>query len=120
MLASKERRVLLVDMAPQANATTHLGIEPAGACSTSQLLIRERPATELVRRSSRPGLDVLPSHINLARAELRLMAEVARELQLRRALVPLLGKYEYVFFDGPPTLGLFPTQVISASSAILV
>lgn len=114
------KRVLLVDMDPQANATTHLGFTPDPERCTVQLLVQQTAASQLILQTKTPGLDLLPSHLVLSNAEFELASAYGRELVLKRALRAVASSYDLIFFDSPPTLGLFPTQVIIASTHILV
>ncbi len=118
-LARRGRRVLVVDLDPQANATSGLGVakEPPG---TYELLIEGVEARSVVRPTSEAGLDVIPSRSDLAGAEVELVAMMAREFRLRRALEPIAGAYDYIFVDCPPSLGLLTVNALTAADEVLV
>ena len=130
---SNGKRVLLVDADPQANATaTFLGVPFAagpqehptiyevlmGRAETTHVL----RAVELPQRGQVPAatLDVLPAHLNLAAAELELVAEFQRENRLRDALAPLLDNYHFVIIDCPPSLGLLTLNALMAASEVII
>lgn len=118
-LAQRGRAVLIVDLDPQANATSGLGVakEPPG---TYELLIEGVEARSVVRATSQPGLEIIASRSDLAGAEVELVPMMAREFRLRRALEPLAGAYDYVFVDCPPSLGLLTVNALAAADEVLV
>lgn len=119
-LADAGQRVLLVDMDPQANATTHLGLVPDPERSTHALIMRRAEAKDLVQPTSRATREVIASHLSLSNAEMELASAVGREHRLARMIQPIANNYDFLLFDGPPTLGLFPIQVMCASRVLLV
>lgn len=120
-LAVAERTVLLVDLDPQANATSGVGIDREGLkLSTYDALIRGRKVTEILVRSNVPRLEVVPSEPDLAAAEVELAALDDRELVLRRILSDVAGQYEFVLVDCPPALGLLTVNALAAADALLV
>ncbi len=120
-LAACEKRVLVVDMDPQGNATTGLGLTPAArARGTYQAVVERAPILDCVVATLVPGLDVVPSSIDLSGAEIELVDVAQREYRLREALPPALPKYDYVFIDCPPALGLLTLNALAAADAVLV
>src|SRR5262245_55111104 len=123
-LASLEKRVLLVDMDPQANLTLHLKIDiHALERSTYTLLTgRSSPTETMVHPSSFPSLAVLPANIDLAGAEIELVNAVGRETILRTALQAFLSEeaFDFVFFDCPPSLGLLSLNALTSSREVFI
>ncbi|MEE8145770.1 MAG: ParA family protein [Kiloniellales bacterium] len=120
-LAACEKRVLVVDMDPQGNATTGLGLTPAArARGTYQAVVERAPILDCVVATLVPGLDVVPSSIDLSGAEIELVDLAQREYRLREALSPALPKYDYLFIDCPPALGLLTLNALAAADAVLV
>lgn len=116
-LAAAGRRVLLVDLDAQANASTSLGADPrtlqAGAY---QLLIGALPAPQVIRRTAHNGLDLLPATPDLAGAEVELTAAASRERHLARGLAPVADRYDYILVDDPPSLGLLTINGLTAAT----
>ncbi|HVL80347.1 MAG TPA: ParA family protein [Actinomycetota bacterium] len=120
-LAAKGRRTLLVDLDPQANATTGVGIDHRDLPgSVYDVIVAGAEARSFIRRSEHPNLDVLPSSIDLAGAELELVSALARETKLRSALERLSDDYDVIFIDCPPSLGLLTVNALTASEMVLV
>jgi chromosome partitioning protein len=120
-LAEVGRRVLLVDLDPQANATTGVGIDHRTLeASTYDVLVLGADAASVVRRTRWDRLDVLPSSIDLAGAELELVPAFARETKLRGALEGLAPNYDVVVIDCPPSLGLLVVNALAAADSMLV
>jgi chromosome partitioning protein len=121
-LAELGYKVLLVDFDPQGGCALGLGIEP-GALDLSvynALLDRSCDVEEVIQKTSVPNLDLLPSNIDLAAAELMLVNEVAREQTLLRVLTPLRMKYNFMLIDCPPSLGLLTINGLTAADHVLV
>ncbi|MFN2389692.1 MAG: ParA family protein [Actinomycetota bacterium] len=121
-LAELERRVLVVDFDPQGGCSLALGIEP-GTLDLSvynALLDRDCRPEDVVQKTSVPGVDLLPSNIDLAAAELMLVNEVAREQTLMRVLSPLRLKYNFILIDCPPSLGLLTINALTAADGVIV
>jgi chromosome partitioning protein len=120
-LAAAGRRVLLIDLDPQANATSALGVDKSRlALSVYDVLLGERPLQEVVRLTERVGLDLVPSAPALAGAEVELAGVDGRAVRLREALEPLAGQYDDVLIDCPPSLGLLTLNALVAARAVLV
>lgn len=116
-LATMGRRVLVVDIDPQGNASTCLGIDPRQLqTSVYDLLMDSRTASEIVTASEVPGLDLLPANTDLAGAEVEMARLMARERLLERGLQPLLSNYDYIFIDEPPSLGLLTINGLTAAT----
>ena len=121
-LAEHDLGVLLVDFDPQGGCGIGLGIEPDSleVSIYNALLDRTCPVEDVVRKTAVPGLDLLPSNIDLAAAELRLVNEVAREQTLIRALAPLRVNYDFILIDCPPSLGLLTVNALTAADGVIV
>ena len=120
-LAAAERPTLLVDMDPQANATSGLGIQK-GSFSQSiyDALILDIPLRSILQGTELAHLKVAPSDRNLAGAEVELVATEGREYYLRRALEPLRNEFDYIIIDCPPSLGLLNLNALTASDSVIV
>jgi chromosome partitioning protein len=121
-LAELGQRVLLVDFDPQGGCALGLGIEPSSMDLSiyNALLDRNCDVEDVMQKTSVPGLDLLPSNIDLAAAELVLVQEVAREQTLMRVLAPLRVKYDFILIDCPPSLGLLTINALTAADGVLV
>lgn len=121
-LAEAGCRVLLVDADPQANATSSLGVVTEElACSLYDVLIRRRPVSDAIVATRHAGLDLLPSAPALAGAEVEMVAVLAREHLLRRALEGATSGYSHVLVDCPPSLGLLTVNsLVAATDGVIV
>lgn len=120
-LAAAERRTLLVDVDPQGNAASGLGIDRSALPGTVyDALIRGRPSRELVQPTELRYLDVLPATADLTGAEIELVGVERREFRLREVLSPLARDYDFVLIDCPPSLGLLTLNALTAADAVLV
>jgi chromosome partitioning protein len=120
-LAEMGLRTLVVDLDPQGNASTGLGIENRGLeHSMYHVLMHDVPLENVVEPTDVKHLFVAPASLDLAGAEIELVSAFSRETRLRRALEPVLGDYEYVIIDCPPTLGLLTVNGLAAASEVLV
>jgi chromosome partitioning protein len=121
-LAEMGWRVLLVDFDPQGSQSVGLGLNPQGIDRTVYDLLTERrvDAAGLVVHTRVPGLDLLPSNIDLSAAELQLVGEVAREFTLQRALRPLRDAYDVILIDCQPSLGLLTVNALTAAHGVLI
>lgn len=120
-LASMQRKVLLVDLDPQGNATTGSGIDKhALERSTLDALMGDRPLSSCTMRSEDAGYDVLPSNGDLTAAEVRLMEAPLREKRLQLALEPVADDYDYILIDCPPSLNMLTLNALVAADSVLV
>lgn len=120
-LASSGHRTLLIDVDPQANASSGLGLRAApGEATTYQLLTGETDTTRAARPTAIQQLFAIPSNRDLAGAEVELVGAERREYRLREALAPLRDSYDYVILDCPPSLGLLTLNALVASDAVVV
>lgn len=120
-LALADHPTLLVDLDPQGNATTGLGIQKTGLYPTVyHVLLGNEPAEKAIRETVLPRLSLLPSDIDLVGAEIELVGLERREHRLKSALAPAVGPFEYVIIDCPPSLGLLTINALVAAAGVLV
>ena len=121
-LAEFGRKVLLVDFDPQGSLSVGLGLNPHQMDLTIYNLLMQRDVTldEVVVPSGIPGMDLLPSNIDLSAAEVQLVHEVAREQTLQRVLAPAVEHYDVILIDCQPSLGLLTVNALTASDGVIV
>jgi chromosome partitioning protein len=119
-LAETGSRVLLVDLDPQGNATTGVGIDRASVKAGTYELLGGSGVAEAILATDVAGLDVLPSTIDLAGAEVELVSAFARETKLRQGLATIRSEYDFVLIDSPPSLGLLTVNALAACDEVVV
>ena len=120
-LAATEHPTLLIDVDPQANCTSGIGIEHrAPGPSTYEVLIGDVAIADAVRKTEMEFLDVVPSHINLVGAEIEMVDVMEREQILKNALARIRRQYDFVVVDCPPSLGLLTVNALTASDSVLI
>ena len=119
--AAAERRVLLIDLDPQANAGSGLGIYPEAITGTIyDVLIEEKQLSEVIVHTELKYLDIAPSTQDLIGAEVELVTAFGRESRLKEALETLGDRYEFVIIDCPPALGLLTVNSLTAADSVLI
>ena len=121
-MAVAEKRILIVDIDPQANASSGLGIRPGEDLRTIyDVIVEGLPAEEAILREVQfPCLDLIPSTRDLVGAEIELIEAVDRERTLRRALEPVRDRYDFILVDCPPSLGLLTLNTLVAADSVLI
>lgn len=120
-LAAIEHSTLLIDIDPQNNSTSGLGIESKSVQgSVYELLVDDMPVDDVIMKTELPHLDIVPSHINLVGAEIEIIDRANRERILENAITKLRDKYDFVIIDCPPSLGLLTINALTASDSVLI
>ena len=120
-LAIAEKKTLLIDIDPQANASSGLGVDskPLNSSIYDVIINRESIDSALLETKV-PNLEILPSHINLVGAEVELVQVIAREQLLRDAIKPIEKNYDFVIIDCPPSLGILTLNALTAANTVLI
>ena len=116
-----EKKVLLIDADPQANATSGLGVDVESVeLGTYQLLEHSSSAEETIIKTESPNLDLIPAHIDLVAIEIELVEMEQREYMLRKAIRHLKDQYDYILIDCAPSLGLLTLNALTASDSVII
>ncbi len=120
-LAAIGKKVLIVDMDPQGNASSGVGVNKNEINSTVYDVLTHRGSVnEALLKTSFPNLDVIPCNINLTGAEIELVGVLSRETRLKKALDSIKSNYDFIFIDSPPSLGLLTLNALVAADSILI
>jgi len=120
-LAATQRRVLLVDMDPQGNATMGCGINKMELENSScEVLLGEATAADTIVSAPEGGFAVMPGNENLTLAEVQLLQEIGREMKLRKALAPVTGLYDFILIDCPPSINMLTINALTAADGVLI
>jgi chromosome partitioning protein len=116
-----EKKVLLIDADPQANATSGLGIDvDTVEIGTYQLLEHTKTAKETIVRTSSPNVDLIPSHIDLVAIEIELVDKDEREYMMKKAFSELRNEYDFILIDCAPSLGLLTLNALTAADSVII
>ncbi len=120
-LAAAEKKTCLIDMDPQANSTSGIGLDRNKIeLSIYDTLVNERTIHEVIVPTELQYLHVAPSSINLVGAEVELVTTMSRETQLKRAIAPIIDDYQYILVDCPPSLGLLTINTLTAADSVII
>ena len=116
-----EKKVLLIDADPQANATSGLGIDVDGIeLGSYQLLEHTKTAEETILETTSPNVDLIPAHIDLVAIEIELVDKDDREYMMKKAITDLKNKYDYILIDCAPSLGLLTLNALTAADSVII
>ncbi len=119
--ALADKKTLLLDMDPQGNATSGIGIDKTTVQQTIYHALLERvDISELVRDTQLNNLSIVPSNLNLTGAEVELVGAIGREFKLKNILTPIVNKFELIVIDCPPSLGLLTVNALTACQTVLI
>lgn len=120
-LADDGMKVLLIDLDPQGNATSGIGLDKTGRSRCIyDALVDAQPLSEIVEGTKIAGLSVVPATLQLAGAEIELVSALSREQKLRRRLGPIKGEYDFIIVDCPPSLGLLTVNALTAADEVII
>ena len=120
-LAATQRRVLLIDMDPQGNATMGCGIDKMELpLTTCDVLLGEATAADTIVSAPEGGFAVMPGNEELTLAEVKLLQEIGREMKLRKALQPVVGLYDFILIDCPPSINMLTVNALTAANGVLI
>lgn len=116
-----EKKVLLIDADPQANATSGLGVDVENVeIGSYQLIEHSASAEECIIKTTAPNVDIIPAHIDLVAIEIELVDKDEREYMLRKAIVHLKNSYDYIIIDCAPSLGLLTLNALTAADSVMI
>ncbi|WP_339755433.1 AAA family ATPase [uncultured Winogradskyella sp.] len=116
-----EKKVLLIDADPQANASSGLGIDvDAVEIGSYQVLEHTKPAKDAIITSKAPNVDIMPAHIDLVAIEIELVDKEEREYMLKKAISELKSEYDYILIDCAPSLGLLTLNALTAADSVII
>lgn len=116
-----EKKILLIDVDPQANASSGLGIDVDGVeIGSYQVLEHTKSAKEAVIKSNAPNVDIIPAHIDLVAIEIELVDKDEREYMLKEALTAIRNDYDYIIMDCAPSLGLLTLNALTAADSVII
>ena len=116
-----EKKILLIDADPQANATSGMGIEVTDVKKgTYQILEHSTEISETIIKTKSPNVDLIPSHIDLVASEIELVDKESREYMLKKVLIKIQNKYDFILIDCAPSLGLITLNALVASNSIII
>ncbi|SES14725.1 chromosome segregation ATPase [Gracilibacillus ureilyticus] len=120
-LAHLDKKILLVDIDPQGNSTSGLGVNKADVDScVYNILVDDIDVSEVLVQTKMNNLDIIPATIQLAGAEIELVSTISREIRLKKAIDSLRDQYDYVIIDCPPSLGLLTINALTAADSVLI
>ncbi len=120
-IGKKRKKVLMIDLDPQGNATSGLGVDKGSIeNSTYDVMVNDVAISESIVESSAKNVDIVPTNINLAGAEVELVSAMSREQILKNALKEVQDNYDYILIDCPPSLGILTINALTASNGIII
>ena len=120
LLAKKGKKVLLIDTDPQGNATSGVGVEKTVSFSVYDVLVDDVEIENTIQMTEMKNLDICPSNINVAGAEVQLVSQESREYKLKEKVDKIKDQYDYIIIDCPPSLGLVTLNAFTASDSVLI
>ena len=120
-LGALEKKVLLIDVDPQANASSGLGIDvDAVEIGSYQVIEHTKPAKDAIVSTNAPNVDIIPAHIDLVAIEIELVDKEEREYMLKKAISELKTEYDYIIIDCAPSLGLLTLNALTAADSVII